>query len=207
MTRGAYLASMIKTENPAHPPQLNPILKLALELGPLGLFFVFNQRSDIFTATAVFTAATLISLAIHYALVRRLPVMPLVSGVVVVVFGGLTLVLQDELFIKLKPTIVNSLFGAVLLGGLFFGKSLLTVVLDSVFKLTAEGWRKLTFRWGLFFFFLAVVNEVVWRTQTTDFWVSFKVFGIMPITLAFALAQTPLIMKHEDKGEAEAEQG
>lgn len=198
---------MIRTEDPAHPAPLNPIAKLVLELGPLGLFFFANQRWEIFTATAIFVVATVLALGVHWALVRRLPMMPLVSGVVVVVFGGLTLILADELFIKLKPTIVNTLFGVVLLGGLYFGKSLLTIVLDSVFKLTAEGWRKLTFRWGLFFFFLAVLNEVVWRTQTTDFWVSFKVFGIMPITLAFALAQTPLILRYEDKSEASGEAG
>ncbi|HEY8566119.1 MAG TPA: septation protein A [Beijerinckiaceae bacterium] len=187
-------------------PALPPLLKLALELGPLGLFFLGNSYAErfgvpadqkLFLATGVFIVATLIALAIHYALVRRLPIMPLVSGVVVVVFGGLTLVLQDELFIKLKPTIVNTLFGLVLLGGLAFGRSLLAYVLDSVFALDEEGWRKLTLRWGLFFLFLAVVNEVVWRTQSTDAWVSFKVFGIMPITLAFALAQTPLLMRHQ----------
>jgi intracellular septation protein len=125
--------------------------------------------------------------------------MPLVSGVVVVVFGGLTLWLADELFIKLKPTIVNTLFGLVLLAGLYFGKPLLAVVLDSVFELTHEGWRKLTFRWAMFFFVLAALNEIVWRTQTTDVWVSFKVFGIMPLTIVFALAQTPLLMRHEAK--------
>jgi intracellular septation protein len=123
----------------------------------------------------------------------------MVSAVVVLVFGGLTLFLQDELFIKLKPTIVNSMFGAVLLGGLALGKPLLPLVLDSVFRLTPEGWRKLTFRWAIFFFVLAALNEIVWRTQTTDFWVNFKVFAIMPLTLAFALAQTPLILRHEAK--------
>lgn len=182
----------------ASPPgKLNPLLKLALELGPLVLFFLANQRAGIFTATSLFIGATVVSLAIHYALVRKLPIMPLVSGAVVVVFGGLTLVLQDECFIKLKPTIVNTMFGLVLLGGLYFGRPLLALVLDSVFELTDEGWRKLTFRWAMFFFGLAALNEVVWRTQTTDFWVSFKVFGVMPITIAFALAQTPLLMKHE----------
>jgi intracellular septation protein len=179
--------------------RLNPLLKLGLELGPLVVFFLTNQRAGIFAATGIFIAATVLSLFAHYALVRKLPIMPLVSGVVVVVFGGLTLALQDEYFIKLKPTIVNTLFGLVLLGGLWFGKPLLAIVLDSMFDLTDEGWRKLTLRWALFFFVLAILNEVVWRTQTTDFWVSFKVFGIMPLTVAFALLQTPLLMRHEAK--------
>jgi intracellular septation protein len=184
---------------------LNPLLKLALEMGPLVVFFLANQRAGIFIATGVFMAAVLISLAVSYALTRHLPIMPMVTAVVVLVFGGLTLWLQDDHFIKLKPTIVNSLFGVVLLGGLAFGRPLLPVVLDTVFQLDAEGWRKLTFRWGLFFFVLAAVNEVVWRTQTTDFWVNFKVFGIMPLTLAFALSQTPLILRHELKDAKTAE--
>jgi intracellular septation protein len=185
-------------------PRLNPFLKLGLELGPLVVFFLANQRAGIFAATGIFIAATVLSLGVHYALVRKLPIMPLVSGAVVIVFGGLTLALQDEHFIKLKPTIVNTLFGLVLLGGLWFGKPLLAIVLDSMFDLTEEGWRKLTLRWALFFFVLAVLNEVVWRTQTTDFWVGFKVFGIMPLTIAFALAQTPLLMRHEAKKAAPA---
>jgi intracellular septation protein len=197
----------------ARPNQLPPLLKLALELGPLVLFFLANAYADrfgvpperrLFAATGLFIAATLVALGLHYVLVRRLPIMPLVSGVVVVVFGGLTLLLNDELFIKLKPTIVNSLFGLVLLGGLLFGRPLLALVLDSMLSLTEEGWRKLTFRWGLFFLALAVLNEIVWRTQTTDFWVGFKVFGIMPLTVLFALAQTPLLMRHEAKAEGEA---
>jgi intracellular septation protein len=190
------------------PSRLHPLVKLALELGPLMLFFFGNAYGDrlgvaegqrIFVATGLFTAATLVSLAVHYALVRRLPIMPLVSGVVVLIFGGLTLVLQDELFIKLKPTIVNALFGATLLAGLYWRKPLLAIVLDSMLDLTDEGWRKLTFRWAMFFFVLAALNEIVWRTQTTDVWVQFKVFVIMPLTVAFALAQTPLIMRHEAK--------
>jgi intracellular septation protein len=192
---------MIEIESRSEPHRLNPLLKLALELGPLALFFLANQRAGIFAATGLFIAATVVSLAIHYALVRKLPIMPMVSGVVVVVFGGLTLALQDELFIKLKPTIANTLFGVVLLGGLYFQKPLLALVLDSMFDLTDEGWRKLTFRWAIFFFVLAALNEIVWRTQSTDFWVSFKVFGIMPLTVAFALAQTPLLMRYEAKAD------
>lgn len=202
--------------NAADRKELAPLLKLVLELGPLVLFFFANARGEalaerfpllasvgdpIFLATAVFMVAISVSLIVSYALTRRLPVMPVVSGVVVLVFGALTLWLHDELFIKLKPTIVNALFGTVLLGGLAFGKSLLGYVFDSVFRLDDEGWRKLTFRWGVFFFFLALVNEVVWRSFSTDFWVSFKVFGVMPITIAFTLSQLPLIQRHTLDGE------
>jgi intracellular septation protein len=186
--------------------RLPPLVKLVLELGPLALFFFANAYAGrfgyaddqrIYVATGLFIVATLVALAISFALIRKLPIMPMVSGVVVLVFGGLTLFLQDELFIKLKPTIVNTLFGVILLGGLYFRKPLLQIVLDSVFELTEEGWRKLTLRWALFFFALAALNEVVWRTQTTDFWVSFKVLGIMPLTIVFALAQTPLLMRYD----------
>jgi intracellular septation protein len=176
--------------------QLGHGLKLALDLGPLVLFFFANSRYGIFAATAVFMVAILIALAISYALTRHLPVMPMVSAVVVVVFGGLTLILQDELFIKLKPTIIYLLFAGTLLGGLALRKPLLGMVFDSVFHLTEEGWRKLTLRWALFFLLLAVLNEIVWRTQSTDFWVSFKVFGVLPLTLIFALLQYPLLQKY-----------
>jgi intracellular septation protein len=177
-------------------PKLNPVLKLALDLGPLILFFVANSRFGIFTATAVFMAAIVAALVVANALTRHLPVMPLVTAIVVLVFGTLTLVLHDELFIKVKPTIIYVLFGGVLLGGLLFGKSLLGVVFDSVFHLTEEGWRKLTLRWALFFLALAVLNEIVWRNFSTDIWVSFKVFGVVPLTFLFAASQYPLLTRY-----------
>src|SRR5918992_835960 len=196
------------TEQPK--PQLSPGLKLALDLGPLLVFvlgyfrpewfapllssvlpgsLLAGEHAGIFTATALFIPAILAALAVSYALTRHLPVMPVVTAVIVIVFGGMTLALQDETFIKLKPTIVYALFAAVLLGGLAFKKPLLGMVLDSVFNLTDEGWRKLTVRWGLFFLVMAVLNEVVWRTQSTTFWVNFKAFGFLPLTFIFAMAQ------------------
>jgi intracellular septation protein len=187
-------------------PKLNPALKLVLDLGPLLIFFATNSRFGIFAATGAFMAAIVIALAVAYALTRHLPIMPLVTAIVVVVFGGLTLVLHDELFIKVKPTIIYVLFGGVLLVGLGFGKSLLGVVFDSVFHLTEEGWRRLTLRWALFFLALAVLNEIVWRTQTTDVWVSFKVFGVVPLTFLFAALQYPLLTKYAAPEPAEPAQ-
>ena len=176
--------------------QLNPFLKLALDIGPLVLFFAANARFGIFTATAAFMAAVLVALAVSYALTRHIEVMPIITAIIVLIFGGLTLVLHDELFIKLKPTIIYLLFGGTLLGGLALGKPLLGMVFDQMFHLTDEGWRKLTWRWVLFFFALAVLNEIVWRTQTTDFWVSFKLFGVVPLTFLFGALQMPLINKY-----------
>ena len=178
-------------------PQLSPGLKLALDLGPLILFFFGNARFGIFAGTGIFMVAILVALAVSYALTRHLPIMALVSAVIVTVFGGLTLVLHDETFIKVKPTIIYGLFAATLLFGLMTRKPLLEMVFDSVFNLTEEGWRKLTLRWFLFFVGMAVLNEIVWRNFSTDSWVSFKVFGAVPLTFLFAAAQYPLLMKHE----------
>lgn len=177
-------------------PQLNPFVKLALDLGPLALFFFVNSRFGIFAATAAFMAAVLAALAISYAMTKHLPIMPVVTAVIVVVFGGLTLVLHDATFIKVKPTIIYALFGAVLLGGLAFNKPLLGLVFDQLFHLTEEGWRRLTLRWALFFLVLAVANELVWRNVSTDAWVDFKVFGVMPLTLLFGALQMPLLKKY-----------
>jgi len=190
--------------------KLNPILKLVLEIGPLVLFFLANARGEkvaahfpaiaalggpIFFATATFIVATVVALAVSFALTHKLPLMPFVTAIVVVVFGGLTLWLKNDTFIKIKPTIIYCLFGGVLLGGLAFGKSLIGYVFDAVFKLTDEGWRKLTLRWGLFFIGLAVLNEIVRHFATTDQWVAFKVFGVLPLTFVFALAQMGLISR------------
>ncbi|MCB1482522.1 MAG: septation protein A [Rhodobiaceae bacterium] len=171
-------------------------LRLITELGPLVVFFLANWKAGIFWATGLFMAATAIALAASYIRMRTVPVMPLVTGVFVLIFGGLTLWLQDETFIKLKPTIVNLCFASILAGGLAFKRPLLKIVFASVFALDDEGWRKLTIRWMIFFVVLAILNEIVWRSFSTDTWVSFKVFGIMPLTFVFSLAQLPLLKQH-----------
>ena len=178
-------------------PTINPALKLALELGPLLVFFIANAHWNVFVGTAAFMAAVVVALVVSYSLTHSVPMMALLSTVVVIVFGGLTLILHDAMFIKLKPTIIYTLFGTILLAGLAVGRPLLTVVFHEVFELTPEGWRKLTIRWALFFLAMAVLNEIVWRTQSTDFWVTFKAFGVLPLTALFAALQYPLVTRYE----------
>ena len=169
-----------------------------LEIGPLVLFFIANGRWGIFVGTGVFMAATAIAVPCYRWLERRWPVMPLVGGFFILVFGGLTLWLQDETFIKLKPTIVNCLFGTILAGGLAFGRPLLKLIFGAAFRLTDEGWRRLTVRWCLFFFVLAAINEVFWRGFTTETWIASKMFVSFPLTLVFAFLQVPLLKRHWD---------
>ncbi len=191
---------MSETEKPksAHPDTLGlQLLKLALEVGPLVIFFLTNSSAGIFAATQAFMVAIVASLIASRMVFGRVAIMPLITAVFVLVFGGLTIWLQDDHFIKLKPTIVNGLFATLLLGGLYFRQTLLRHVFGDVFHLTDEGWRQLTLRWGLFFIALAVLNEIVWRSFSTDTWVSFKTFGIMPLTMVFAMSQLGLIKRHE----------
>ncbi|HEY8595902.1 MAG TPA: septation protein A [Devosiaceae bacterium] len=187
--------------------ELKPqLLKLALELGPLVVFFVVNARANIFAATAWFMAAMVLSLLLSWLMLRKVAIMPLVTGVVVLIFGSLTLLLHDDTFIKMKPTIVNVLFSGTLLGGLVFGQSLLRYVFGDVYKLKPEGWQILTMRWGLFFLALAILNEVVWRNFPTDTWVAFKVWGIMPLTLVFSMAQLPVLSRYALEAETVKDQ-
>jgi intracellular septation protein len=175
---------------------MNPVVKFLVEAGPLVAFFIGNWKGGIYWGTGIFMATTAVALAVSWTLTRKLAMVPLIGAIFVALFGALTLWLHDDTFIKVKVTLVNALFGAILLGGLFFGQTFLKFVMGEAIKLTEEGWRKLTMRWGLFFFALAVLNEIVWRTQTTDTWVNFKVFGLLPLTLLFAISQAPLMTKH-----------
>jgi len=170
--------------------------KLLIELGPLAVFFAANWKAGIFWGTGAFMVATAAALAASWYLTRKLAMVPLICAVFVAVFGGLTLWLQSDLFIKVKVTLINALFGAVLLGGAAFGRNYLKLIMGEAMKLPEAAWRTLTIRWGLFFLGLALLNEVVWRSVTTDTWVNFKVFGILPLTLVFALANAPYMARH-----------
>ncbi|ACS52106.1 intracellular septation protein A [Bartonella grahamii as4aup] len=200
-----------KNMNNNKKPPLSPTLKFLLEMGPLVAFFFANYKGEwliknigffqnfskpIFPATAIFMIAIIISLSLSWILARQIPIMPLISGIFVLVFGFLTLWLHNETFIKMKPTIINSLFAFILFGGMCFKKPLLRYALDSTLKLDDLGWQKLTYRWAFFFVFLALLNEIIWRNFSDNFWTSFKVFGVMPLTVLFMLTQMPIIMKH-----------
>jgi intracellular septation protein len=176
--------------------QPHPVFKLVTELGPLIVFFVANAKFNLFVATGAFMVAIVAAMIASYVVVRHVPMMAIVTAVIVLVFGTLTLVLHDETFIKVKPTIIYGLFAAILGGGLLFGRSFIAILFDQMFNLTPKGWRILTMRWAVFFLGMAVLNEVIWRTQSTDFWVAFKAFGAVPITMVFAITQMPLIKRY-----------
>ena len=219
-TREHAEATPTKTAKP--PAWVKPVL----EFGPLVLFFFANARpklfepfvslflpanllagenAGLFTATAVLMPAAIAALIVSYVMTKRVAVMPLVTAILVVVFGALTLYLQDPRFIKMKPTILYVAFGTVLFGGLIFKKPLLPIVFDNALSLSERGWHLLTLRWAIFFFALAVLNEIVWRTQSNDVWVAFKFPGTVIIIFIFTLTQVPLMLRHEVKEAAKTE--
>lgn len=175
----------------------SPLLKLLLDFGPLLLFFLVYGRSDLYTATAVLMVASTVSFVVLWRLERRVPVMPLLNVVLVSVFGGLTLWLADETFIKMKPTLIYGLFALLLVGGRLLGRQPLRVVFGPMISLQEQGWTLLTWRWAIFFVFLAGLNEIAWRVLTTDQWVTLKTFGFIPIVMLFALTQAPLMTRYK----------
>lgn len=187
---------MSSSETTSKPHPGPAWLKPAADYGPLAVFFLVYLKWGLMPATGALIAATAVALALSLILVRRVPLMPLITAIVVGIFGGLTLWLHDDTFIKMKPTIVQAIIAVILLGGLAFGKPLLKPVMGAAWNMDETGWRKLTLRFALFFIAMAVLNEFVWRTQSTDFWVNFKVFGLFGLTLVFSLAQMPLLNKH-----------
>ena len=176
---------------------INPLLKLALDLGPLIIFFIANMRFGIFGATAIFMVAMTLSIAIGVGIERKISPMPLITCALVLVFGGLTLWLNNDIFIKIKPTILYVIFAVVLAGGLVTRRLFIKTLLGQSVELPDFAWRALTWRWAAFFLVLAIVNEFVWRNFSTNIWVGFKVWGVFPLTLLFALAQTPYIARHQ----------
>jgi len=184
-------------------PAPNPVARLLIEAGPLVVFFISNSKFGIMKATAIFMVAIVLSLGASWYTEKRIPPMPLVTAIFVLFFGGLTLYFDDEDFIKLKPTIVNTLFGIILLGGLVMGHSLLKPLIGAALEMEDKGWRSLTLRFGLFFFFLAGLNEYVARSYSTDTWVAFKVWGLMPMTFVFMMLQMGLIKRYEIQKEGE----
>ena len=179
-----------------------PIIKIAADFGPLLIFFIiyFNNENDLKVAIPPFIIATLISLIVIYFLEKRIPMVPLTGGILITLFGGLTLYFDNKIFFYMKPTIINLLFALVLFFGKFFTKKpLLKIFFKNAFNLEDEGWKKLNYRWISFFIFVAVLNEIVWRTQSEVFWVNFKVWGLLPISFIFVASQLPLINKYKLK--------
>ena len=171
------------------------MLKLFVDYAPIVVFFITYWLADLFAATAAIIIATVIVLTISLIVERRIPIMPLVTGIIIVLFGGLTLWLNDETFIKMKPTIIQVIFGLILLGGLYMKHLFLEKLLGTSIKMEREGWEIFTRRFSVFFFSMALLNEFVWRTQSTDFWVNFKVFGILVLTIIFLVGQLKLLKK------------
>ena len=176
---------------------MKSIYKLLIDIGPLAVFFIFYTRSGLQASILPLMIATIIAVLFSYVLEKKIPIMPTVGAGIVLIFGGLTIYFDYEVFIKMKPTIINLIFAIILYGGMLVKKPLLKILLGAALRLEEEGWRILTYRWIGFFIALAVLNEIVWRTQTTDIWVNFKVFGILPITFIFTMTQFPLIKKHQ----------
>ena len=177
-----------------------PIIKFTADFGPLLIFFIIylNNENDLKVAIPPFIVATLIALIVIYFLEKRIPMVPLVSGILITFFGGLTLYFDNKIFFYMKPTIINILFAAVLFFGRYFTqKPLLKKIFQNAFELEDEGWKKLNYRWIGFFLFIAILNEIVWRTQSEVFWVNFKVWGLLPISFLFAASQIPLINKYK----------
>ena len=179
-----------------------PVIKLITDFGPLLIFFViyFNNENDLKAAITPFIIATIISLLIIYILEKKISMVPLTGGILITVFGGLTLYFDNKVFFYMKPTIINILFAGILFFGKFFTKKpLLKIFFQNAFNLEEEGWKKLNYRWISFFIFVAILNEIVWRTQSEAFWVNFKVWGLLPISFIFAASQFPLINKYKLK--------
>ena len=176
---------------------MKPVYKLLIDIGPLAVFFIFYTRNGLQESILPFMIATIIAVLFSYILEKKIPIMPTVGATIVLIFGGLTIYFDNEVFFKMKPTIINFLFAAVLYGGTIIKKPLLKYLLGAALKLEDLGWKILTQRWIGFFIALAILNEIVWRTQSTDIWVNFKVFGILPITFIFTMTQFPLIKKYQ----------
>jgi len=176
---------------------MKSLYKLLIDIGPLAVFFIFYTRSGLQASILPFMVATVIAVLFSYILEKKIPIMPTVGAGIVLLFGSLTIYFDNDVFFKMKPTIINLLFAVILYGGILINKPLLKYLLGAALKLEEEGWKILTQRWIGFFIALAILNEVVWRTQSTDIWVNFKVFGILPITFIFTMTQFPLIKKYQ----------